>query len=354
MRRTERDPLVEAVAAACAGRRWRRGARVLVAVSGGADSVALLALLRDLNARDAHGWRITAAHLDHGLRGAAGRRDARFVRALCRRWGIPCRTEQVHLKRDLRGKGASMEVSAREVRYDFLRRCASATRSRLVATAHTLDDQAETVLFRVLKGTGLRGLRGILPVRRFGPRTKTVVVRPLLGVSRSSLREWLRRRGIEWREDASNLDLSRPRNLLRTRLLPKIRREVNPSVAAALARLASAARGTHRWMAVAAGRWKRRHAVTQVERRSRSSALLARDWRRCPDALRPEISRRIFEELGAKSHPVTTARLEAISRAASRLGPWPAVACPGSIRVRRVRDFLIFERVLQKKREFGR
>jgi len=202
------------------------GDRVLAAVSGGADSVCLLRTLVEL--APGGGWEVVAAHFDHAMRPESAE-DARFVRDLCLRLGVSLVTGR---SRTL--DAGSAEAAAREERLAFLRESARESGCRVIATGHTADDRAETVLMNLLRGSGLRGLQGI--AWRSGE-----LVRPLLGRSRESVREHLRRLGQDWREDASNRDDRILRNRIRLRVLPLLEREVSPSARESLLRLAEMA-----------------------------------------------------------------------------------------------------------------
>ncbi len=211
---------------------WRRQrlpreAAVLVAVSGGADSMALL------HALAARGQPCTAVHVHHGLRGAEADADARFVRERAAALGVPVHVVHVDAARR---DGRSPEARARELRYAALERQRRASGCDWIATAHTLDDQAETLLLRAVRGTGPAGLAGIEPL---DPGRR--LLRPLLGVRRAALRAYLRRRGLAWREDASNADRGVPRNRLRLDVLPVLE-QVQPGAAERLAALAAAVR----------------------------------------------------------------------------------------------------------------
>jgi tRNA(Ile)-lysidine synthase len=198
------------------------GETVLVAVSGGADSVALLAALVEL----APAWRLTlhALHVDHGLRADAGR-DAEHVRALGARLGVPVHVERVHS-----GPG-SVEAAARAARYAALQAWADRLGAARIAVGHTADDQAETVLMRVLAGAGLRGLAGIPPVR-------DRVIRPLLELRRQAVRDALVAEGLGWVEDPTNRDPKFLRNRVRHELLPLLATAYQGDVVPTLARLA--------------------------------------------------------------------------------------------------------------------
>ena len=183
------------------------GTRVAVAVSGGADSVALLSVLLELAPRG--GFSVAGlVHVNHQLRGADSERDQAFCEALAVRLDIPAHVERVEVRRVAAAERRSIEDAARRLRYAALERGRQALGADRVAVGHTRDDQAETVLLRLLRGAGPRGLAGIYP--RNG-----AIVRPLLDVGRQQLRAWSADNGITHVEDASNQDLANPRNLLR-------------------------------------------------------------------------------------------------------------------------------------------
>jgi tRNA(Ile)-lysidine synthase len=212
-----------------------RGTRVAVAVSGGGDSVALLSLLLHLAPRG--GFSVAGLiHVNHQLRGLASDRDEAFCRALAQRLDLPVHIERVDVGRAAAAAHRSIEDAGRRARYDALERGRSALGADRVAVGHTRDDQAETVLLKLLRGAGPRGLGGIYPRRGR-------IVRPLLDVGRAQLRAWSADNGITHVEDASNEDVSNPRNLLRHEVLPALERWVGSSVPAALARTAEIARG---------------------------------------------------------------------------------------------------------------
>ncbi len=202
---------------------------VLVAVSGGSDSVTLLRLFCAV--RDRLGLPLCAAHLDHGMRGEAAAEDARFVRVLCDSLDVRC----VMGARDVPALSARLhtgpEDAARRARYSFLEEARAQTGMGFIALAHHLEDQAETVLLHMVRGSGLAGLAGMRPVRgRY--------LRPLLGEHREALRGYLRDLGQDWCEDASNADPAYARNRLRTRIVPELSL-LNPNLAASVAGMAA-------------------------------------------------------------------------------------------------------------------
>lgn len=210
-------------------------ATVVVAVSGGADSTALLDALARLRQRDGASGRLLVAHLNHQLRGAEADEDEQFVRALAARLGLPVFVERAAVAEEARAAKQNVEATARQLRYDFLRRVAEAGAAGYVLTAHTQDDQAETVLMRLLRGSGAEGLRGIAEVRALGD--KVSLLRPLLDVTRAEVIEHCRQHGLTFRTDSSNLSAELTRNRVRHELLPLLR-TFNPRADEALGRAA--------------------------------------------------------------------------------------------------------------------
>lgn len=211
---------------------WTPGVRVVAALSGGSDSVAQLRLLLDLAAAGDLVL-VGAAHLNHRLRPTAGRDEA-ACRAACERLGVALVVDAHDVAARAAEWRCSVEVAARRCRYAFLERARLTLAADRVAVAHTMDDQAETVLLRLLRGAGTHGLRGMAPRRG-------VIVRPLLACTRAELRADLAARGETWVEDESNADLAHPRNRVRHELLPLIAARFQPAILRVLARTADVA-----------------------------------------------------------------------------------------------------------------
>jgi len=204
----------------------------VVAVSGGADSVALLRALAD----SPNGRALTIAHLNHRLRGPDSDADADFVSRLCP--NLPHCLQSLSVADIAAGAGDNLEAVARRLRYEFLARVARQSGATWVATAHSRDDQAETVLHRLIRGSGLRGLRGIAESRMLVPGIH--LIRPMLTLLREDVIAYLREIDQPWREDATNLDTRFTRNRIRHELLPLLR-TFNPAIVETLSRTAAQA-----------------------------------------------------------------------------------------------------------------
>src|SRR5690625_1796301 len=213
-------------------RMWEPGDRIIVGVSGGPDSVALLHVLTLLGAGEpTPPFTLVVAHLHHGLRGASADADAELVAALARRWGLDAVIERTDVAALARTRGVGIQEAAREARYEFFLRLAKERGADRIALAHHADDQVETVLFRFLRGTGPKGLAGIPPVRG-------AIIRPLIEVTRETILDHCRRYDLPFREDPSNLDMRYRRNRIREELIPLIEERYNPAFRSAMIRLA--------------------------------------------------------------------------------------------------------------------
>ncbi|MGH7681102.1 MAG: tRNA lysidine(34) synthetase TilS, partial [Candidatus Eiseniibacteriota bacterium] len=249
MRPNPRDQTLEFYAGRllASERLWPRRGPVLVAVSGGPDSVALWHFLVAEAERRGAGRvskgppaPVIAAHVNHGLRGAESDGDARFVRTLAKRWGVPI------VETRLRSSGGSSEETLRGARYAALHTLAREAGADRVFVAHTADDQAETVLFRLVRGAGLKGLGG-MPVR--GRVEGVRVMRPLLGTTRDQVLDYLSRHRLRYRTDSTNASPKPIRNFLRLEILPRLRERMNASARDAILRAADAIRETDGYLA---------------------------------------------------------------------------------------------------------
>lgn len=227
---------------------------MIVGVSGGPDSVALLSLL--LSCRDELNLTLTVAHLDHGLRPESAD-DAAWVSEQCAAWHVPCLVKRLDEPDALTDDRSGLEERARRARHEFLEQVAIDEGATVIALAHTRDDQAETVLHHIVRGTGLGGLCGI-PERRATPRGLEIV-RPLLTVSRAAVIDYLAEKNIPPRIDPSNEDRRFTRNRIRHDVLPYLREQLNPQADDALVRLADQAAEVQQYLDESAA-----HLLSQV------------------------------------------------------------------------------------------
>ncbi|MBM3760890.1 MAG: tRNA lysidine(34) synthetase TilS [Acidobacteria bacterium] len=258
--------------------------RVAVAVSGGGDSVALAVAAHQV-------WpNILLLHVNYGLRGDESEKDEALLRELATRLGVQLEVQRVQPK-------DRSEETLRDLRYAWFHQCPVDA----VLTAHTCEDQAETMLFRIVRGTGLSGLAGILPV------SSGRYYRPFLNVSREQIREWLREHEIAWREDASNLDLSYRRNWIRHELMPALRREINPETDQALAQLAGIALDEEAWATL--------HAATTldplVSADGQALVLHCEPFNTHPVAVRRRMMRELLERVKDNLREIDFAHVEA-------------------------------------------
>ena len=341
MRLSRLEPVLrKALAGPCA---LPRGGTVLVAVSGGADSTALLLGLTRIGRE--FDLSIRAAHLHHGLRGRDADRDLEFVRALCQRLGVPLTAARWDCRARMARRGLSGQAGLRTLRREFLAAAARRAGARAVATAHTADDQLETLLLRLGRGAGLRGLSGMRP--RTG-----VWIKPLLAAPRADVEADLRAAGEAWREDASNRDPRYARTQVRHNVIPALARAIAPQGAdpgrarAGLARRAVAAAdelaGAERLIARTAGRVLARHA--RVERGE--IALDSRALDSYPAVIQRTALRLLFRP-GHAGQRLTLRHLNALqsliatARGGSRVDlpdGWRAVRDRGMILFRRTED----------------
>jgi len=281
------------------------GTPLVVAVSGGVDSSVLLSAVARL--AEELTLRLVVAHVHHGLRGDAADRDARFAAAVARAHGLPSQVLRV-VPRGARSEAPnsrqrpSLQEAARRLRYDALADVAARAGARFVAMAHTLDDQAETVLLRILRGTGPDGVGGMEPRAPWPGSLPTElaaleILRPLLSSSRPELVEFARFHRVSWREDDSNRDRHYARNRLRHEWLPGLRGAFNPRLTQALAGLAEMQREESRWRE----RIVESESSRRFEREVGGIWIDPKDWddAALPTALGRRLARRALHDLGA-------------------------------------------------------
>lgn len=306
------------------------GRRILVAASAGVDSTVLLHALHAESS--ALNLDLCVGHVNHGLRGLESDRDAVAARVLAEKLGLPFALERVAPKRLRQDRSnrerPTLQEAARRLRYQALERMAEGAGARHIATAHNRDDQAETVLMRLLRGGGPDALGGI-PERSPDGR----IVRPLLSVARDVIEAYALEQGLDWREDASNASDRYTRNRLRRHWLPELAREFNPQLLRALANLAEAQRRDSEWIELlVSDEAKRRLTLRSGE------VELARDgWSDLPEALARRLARRALREMGA-GRDVSRVHLERMLgflRANEPCQTGSAIELPGGLRLAR-------------------
>ena len=328
----------------------RAGDRIGVGVSGGADSVALLRLLADMRAL--LGVTLFVLHFHHQLRGGDADKDEMFVAGLAREFAFDFVSDRADVAGEARRNGWNLEDAARRLRYQFFASAAASHRLNRVAVAHTANDQAETILAHLFRGTGPAGLAGIYPVA--GP-----IIRPLLDIGRNELRDYLLALNQPWREDASNQDTSRTRARIRHKLLPLLQKEFEPATVANLSRLAGLAREEEIfWHALederfaALGSRETSGAVSfRIADLLSPLPLLAAGCRDAGPsggspvlpvlALTRRLVRRIFLELSGSRQQLTARHVEDVLRLATKSQSGSRIELPGVL-VERQFDRLIF------------
>jgi len=270
----------------------KKGERVLLAVSGGPDSVFLTHILCKLE--DKLGITLRLAHLDHGIRGKESAKDCRFVKNLAESLKIPFVTEKLRMKK--RNQKISLEEVLREKRYAFLKKEAKRFRQSVIATAHTLDDQAETVLMRIIKGTSLKGIVGIHPVRY----DKSVrFIRPLIEIEKCEILSWLKKKALPYCIDSTNLDDSFLRNRVRNKIIPYLER-VNPRLKRSLFNLSQSIEEDYRFIED-----EKRKRLNLLNKRKKVIYLELKDLIMQPKALQREIIRELLIQIGGNIKKLT-------------------------------------------------
>jgi tRNA(Ile)-lysidine synthase len=273
---------------------------ILVAVSGGPDSVALWHFLAAYAGRGKPAPPVVAAHVNHGLRGPESDEDARFVRALAEKWGRPL------VERRLGPLSAPSEEAARLARYAALKELAAEVGADRVFTAHTADDQAETVLLRLVRGAGLRGLAG-MPVR--GSVKGVRVVRPLLRATREEVLDYIRRHDLPYRIDSTNHSSEAIRNFLRLEILPRIRQRMNASAREAILRAADAVREAEEYLSAESRRLLPSLARRDGQGKISLDAAALLDY---PKLLRSYLFRDAVQELNGDVRNLASAHIDAL------------------------------------------
>ena len=317
--------------------RWQLSpGTVVVAVSGGPDSVALLRGLHAVcsGAR----WQLMAAHVNHQLRESSDLDEA-FVRNLCQSSKIELHVERVDVRQVKDQQGEGIEMAARTVRYDYLQRLATKYKASYIATGHTADDQVETILHRILRGTGLRGLSGIPDMRALDASCE--LIRPMLRITREEVIRFLEKESQDFMTDHTNYQIEYTRNRIRHDLLPKLRSEYNPQIARALLNLASQSESAFETLEIQA-----RHILENaIKARTTTSCMMDTDVLRCQSSyLLNTCFQLLWETQFWPQRDMGFEQWQRLSRLARNRpsGAEPsAISLPGEIDARRKGAFLI-------------
>ena len=306
------------------------GDRVLAAVSGGADSVCLLLILKNLERL--LGIHVEAVTVNHGIRGVSAAEDVEFVRGLCGRYGIPLQICQVNVPELVKTEQISEEEAARRLRYECFEQAAAETGANVIAVAHHRDDNCETVLHHLFRGSSLKGLGGMAPRRKLGDIS---VIRPFLQVGRQEIEVWLKERGIFWRTDETNLEDDYTRNRLRHHVIPLVEREINEQACAHVVQAAEYIAQAQELIEELAGQW--------LEQYGTDNRIPVEPLRSC----RPVVRREIFVQACRKAagcaglKDVGHVHLEMLEHLAEGENS-RQVRLPGGIRVRKEYGKLVF------------
>ena len=311
--------------------------RVLLAVSGGADSTALLYAMCALKNRGVIDAEPACAHINHQLRGAKGDQDEEFVRKEAHKLGLGVMTRRVEVRGFARENRLSIETAARELRIRALLEIAAESGCDLVATAHQKDDNAETVVQRLVRGTGIRGLGGIWPAKVFG---QVRFIRPMLCVTRREVIEYLKERGLQWRRDHTNADCTYRRNYIRHRLLPALQAGCAGSLAEQLYDLSRSARGCYDLVC-------RRADELWAARPNLDGERVALDCERLLAEAKPvgvELVRRGLTAIGCGEKGIAQEHYEKMLELAEQSTGGRRVELPGGFVARREYGNVIFEK----------
>ena len=308
---------------------FHAGQRVGVAVSGGPDSVLLLHFMKMQAARQ--GLTLAAVHFNHHLRGAESDGDEASVRNLATSLQIEYLRGEAEVGRVARERRRNLEAVARELRYRFFFSLVDQGRLDRVATAHTANDQAETVLMRLLRGTGTRGLGGIYPV------LEGKVVRPFLGLTRAEVMQEIAARGLPYRMDSTNLDARRQRNKVRMELLPLLAKEYNPEIIPLLNQFAVRSRDDEACLE----RWARDRAHPWRLREGREERIPIRALLEFPPALARRVLRQMLHTVRGSSHGLAHAHIESLRRFAAEAQSGKIQTLPGGALARKEFSWLV-------------
>lgn len=316
----------------------KKGDRVMVAVSGGPDSMALLYLLNSISRQLK--LSLIIAHLDHRIRGDAAKKDAEFVEKAAKKLRLPAVIRSEDVPRIARENKLSVEEAARNCRYDFYIAVAKRYDARKIALGHTKDDQAETVLMRLVRGSGLLGLSGIPPVRKFEDK---LIIRPLIDVSKKEILEFLANKKIPFRRDYTNTRAVYTRNKIRLKALPFLKKEFNPAIKETLVQIARNLRLDYDYLAgIAEAKFMRYAKLLD------GSVRLKMNFLKEETAVQRMIVRECIRRAKGDLNSVTYGHWEDLDGLLKKKTRW-SMTLPGGLFIRHIGNALVFTRNAAKK-----
>ncbi|MFH1381101.1 MAG: tRNA lysidine(34) synthetase TilS [Candidatus Omnitrophota bacterium] len=307
----------------------KKGDRILAAVSGGSDSIFLLYMLLAL--KSLLSIEIYAAHMDHGIRGADSKKDAEFVLNLAKKLKVKCAYEKLNPKK-LNSK-LSLEENLREKRYEFLKKSAGKFKLNTIATAHTLDDQAETVLMRITKGTSLKGLVGIHPVR---DDKKFKFIRPVIEIEKAEILKYLKVNKILFRTDKTNFQNTFLRNRIRNRVLPYLAK-INPRIKRSLFNLSVSLSEDFEFIE---SEKKKRSGI--LKRACGMQCIMLKDVVLQPKAIQKELMRELIKSAGGNVKKLTFRHWKDIDELMRTKQSGKILNLPDKVSVKKEKDRLVF------------
>lgn len=312
-----------------------KGDRIIVAVSGGPDSITLLNVL--LTLRHDLGIRLSVAHVNHNLR-KDSRQEERFVRNLSHQLHLPFYSISIRIPKGK--KKSSLEELAREARLRFFIRLAKKQKASGIALGHTQDDLAETILMRILRGTGLLGLRGILPKREIAG---VVFIRPLLGVRRRTVESFLRKKRLKFCRDTSNQRPEFFRNKIRLKLLPTLKKSYNPNIIEVLSHLAENVSVDYAYLERQAQRsWRK--VISHAAKKTKAVHLNLRSFQKLDRSLQRMMIRQAIEKLKGDTRQFSFAHIRKIEELADHQTATTSIHLPADFRVFKTQKYLTLSR----------
>ncbi len=295
------------------------GDKVVVGLSGGADSVALLHILKELQDGPLN-IRLFAAHINHGIRGEHAREDASFAQDLCNKWGIPFFLEEVDIPALARSMSQSEEEVGRQIRYGFFREVAVKVNGNKIATAHHKNDQAETILHNLIRGTGMQGLTGMPAI------SDGILIRPLLEVTKQQIMEYLDLHSLSYQEDATNKDSTYTRNRIRNQLIPDLESDFNPDIVDGLVRMSGILREEEDFLSNYTWNLYQKYSKSYLNK----LVIDLKSFDSCHLAIQKRLVRVALRELRGDLDDVSSSHVEAVIKLAAGSRTGSQTTIPGS------------------------